>query len=201
MEAPQYYSRLGAMIATRANLPHWSQRCACFATFRLADSLPQEKLAALAAEREAWFLAHPEPWDVETEREYFDLFDDRVQKWLDLGAGACLLARPGVRDIVESSLRHFADVRYALYSFVVMPNHVHVLFMPTEGFDVPSIMQGWKGYTAKAINVALGRTGSVWQKESWDRLVRNVEQFNAYRAYIRGNNASLAYDAYQLIAR
>jgi len=78
-----------------------------------------------------------------------------------------------------------------------MPNHVHVLFMPTQGFGVPTIVQAWKGFTAKAINRTLGRAGTVWQKESWDRLVRNVEQFNAYRAYIRGNSASLAFDVYR----
>jgi len=197
MEVPQFYSRHGETVATRANLPHWSQRCACFVTFRLADSLPQEKLAELASEREAWMEVHPQPWDEETEQAYFEMFDERVQNWLDAGAGECLLARREIREIVESSLRHFADKKYSLYSYVVMPNHVHVLFMATEGFDIPTVLQAWKGFTAKAINIALGRSGAVWQKESWDRLVRNVEQFDAYRAYIRGNNASLAFDAYQ----
>jgi len=91
---------------------------------------------------------------------------------------------------------HFADVRYSLYAFVVMPNHVHVLFMPEEGCDGRKIVQDWKSFTSKAINRALNREGAVWQKESYDHLVRDVREFNAYRAYMRQNNASQAYDAY-----
>ena len=79
-----------------------------------------------------------------------------------------------------------------------MPNHVHVLFMPEEGYDSRTIVQGWKSYTAKAINKALNREGGVWQKESYDHLVRDIDEFNAIRAYIRGNNAKLAYDAYNM---
>jgi len=197
MNAPQYYSRLGKVAATQGgNLPHWSQRCATFVTFRLGDSLPAEKLARYEAERAEWISAHPDPWDNSTEAEYDERFPARFQAWLDAGYGACILRQTNVRVLVENALRHFADERYSLYAFVVMPNHVHVLFMPEEGFDSRAIVQSWKSFTAKAINKALNREGSVWQKESYDHLVRDVEEFNAIRAYIRGNSVSLAFDAY-----
>ena len=130
--------------------------------------------------------------------EYRALFGARLQDWIDAGHGSCVLKIPEVRQIVESTLRHFDGIRYTLYAYVVMPNHVHVLFMPAEGFEIANILKSWKGYSGLAINRRLGLTGPLWQKESWDTLVRSVEQFNAFRAYIRKNSATLAYDAYRV---
>jgi len=197
MKPPIYYSRISRTAATKGgNLPHWSQQCATFVTFRLADSLPDGKLTQFNEERLAWMENHPQPWDDSTEAEYRERFPKRFHAWLDAGHGACILRQAEIRRIVEESLMHFADVRYSLYAFVVMPNHVHVLFMPEEGCDGRKIVQDWKSFTSKAINRALNREGAVWQKESYDHLVRDVREFNAYRAYMRQNNASQAYDAY-----
>ena len=245
MTPPRYFSRLGCIAASRGgNLPHWSQSCATFVTFRLGDSLPAGKLAQLQAEREEWLKAHLERrgedsastgaerrgedsastakrrrgedsastgvgvcrrgvltasgWSEAEEREYRELFSARLQRWLDAGHGSCVLREERIRQIVEDSLRHFADIRYSLYAYVVMPNHVHVLFMPEEGFDGRKIVADWKRFTAKAINAASGASGELWQKESYDHLVRDVAEFNAVRAYIRGNAPHLAYDAYSV---
>jgi len=185
-------------MTSGGNLPHWSQDCATFATFRLADSLPEETLAVLRTERAQWLAAHPEPWDSPTAAEYRALFPRRFHALLDAGHGSCILRQAAIRGIVEDSLRHFADIRYSLYAFVVKPNHVHVLFMPETGQDGRKIIRGWKSFTANAINVLLGRRGAVWQKESYDHLVRDVQEFNAYRAYIRRNDPDLAFDAYNV---
>ena len=105
-------------------------------TFRLADSMPQEKLEQWTQEREAWQGAHPEPHDQEAKREYSRLFPKRFQRWLDAGYGECILARKEVRILVENALRHFAGVRYDLDEFSVMPNHVHVLVVPYADYDL-----------------------------------------------------------------
>jgi len=198
MNPPCYYNRLGHISVTKGgNLPHWAQACASFVTFRLGDALPSEKREQRQAELSNWMAAHPEPWDVNTAAEYHDLFTVRLQKWLDAGYGACILRNDNIRNIVEECLRHFADQRYSLYAYVVMPNHVHVLFMPENGYDGRRIVAGWKSFTAKAINEVLGTTGALWQKESYDHLVRDVNEFNAIRAYIRQNDERLAFDAYR----
>ena len=197
MKPPRYFSPLATTRTTSGgNLPHWSQECAIFVTFRLADSLPQEVLTVLRTERTHWIADHPEPWDASTKAEYRMLFPRRFHALLDAGHGSCILGQAPVRDIVESSLRHFADIRYSLYAFVVKPNHVHVLFMPEPGVDGNKIIRSWKSFTANAINALLGRDGPVWQKESYDHLVRDAREFNAYRAYIRSNAPQLAFDAY-----
>ena len=41
-----------------------------------------------------------------------------------------MLKDPANAKIVADALRHFDGERYEMASFVVMPNHVHVLFRP-----------------------------------------------------------------------
>lgn len=154
-------------------------------------------MSQFSVERDEWLAAHPEPWDAATAEFYHAEFDERMQEWLDAGSGACLLRLSEARLVVEDALRHFDGIRYLLYAYVVMPNHVHIIFMPMEGFDIPTILHSWKSYTAKAIDKALRREGVVWQKESWDRMIRNAGQFNATRSYIVGNDPNLAFDAYR----
>ena len=195
-EPPLYYNRLAESSATHANLPHWHQRCATFITFRLADSLPQSKLTQFLAERETWLTEHPKPWDDSTQQEYDNQYAENIQKWLDAGYGSCVLKNCDCRKVVESAFRHFDGIRYSLYAYVVMPNHAHVLFMPRDGFSTTEIAHSWKSFTGTTINRMLGKSGSLWQKESFDRLIRNVEEFNATRSYIRANAPALAFDVY-----
>ena len=67
-------------------LPHWHQEgTTYFVTFRLHDSIPQEKLGQWEAERKQWLSTHPEPWDEKTTAEYNTMFPERRQQWLDNG--------------------------------------------------------------------------------------------------------------------
>ena len=66
-----------------------------------------------------------------------------------------------------------------------MPNHVHVLVSPQGEHTLSEIVQNWKSYTAHAVNGLLGRKGTFWQKESFDHIVRNANEMERIRAYIR----------------
>ena len=49
-------------------------------------------------------------------------------------------------------------------------------------------MQSIKSFTANEINVVLGSPGrAVWQKHSYDHIVRDQEQLWAFQRYIRRN--------------
>jgi REP element-mobilizing transposase RayT len=175
---------------THRHLPHWQQEgTTYFITFRLNDSIPQEKLVQWEAERSQWLTSHPEPWDETTTAEYSKLFPQRRQQWLDSGYGRGLLKLPAIAEVVRSALRYFDEKRYLLDEFVLMPNHVHVLVKPLPGYDLSSILHSWKSFTAKAINQVIGGTGAVWQDESYDHIVRSEDQLNFYRRYIRENPA------------
>ena len=105
-----FFSRLSPTDAHERNLPHWGQdRTLVFITFRLADSLPRDVLLKWQAERESWLKVHPLPWDDETRLEYASTFPDRMEKWLDTGAGACVLRRADCRRVVEEAIEFFND--------------------------------------------------------------------------------------------
>ena len=174
------------------NLPHWRQDgVTYFVTWRTLDSMPKERVDAWFAEREEWLKNHPEPWDAKAEEEYYRLFPDRWEKWLDECHGECLLARPELRKIVEDTLRHDDGVKYRFKDFVVMPNHVHVLVTPLDAHTLSDSMQEWKSVSSHRINKALGRKGEFWQKESFDHIVRSAEQLEKFRRYIQNNPQSL----------
>jgi type I restriction enzyme R subunit len=170
------------------NLPHWDQSGVWqFVTWRLADSLPQSKLNEWKSERQTWRARHPEPWDATTEEEYHGRFTSRIDKWLDAGYGACVLRDPVCASIVAEAMHHFDGERYQLGAFVVMPNHVHVLFRPAPERDLKEILHSWKSYTSKIINKQLRRTGILWQDEYWDQTIRNQDHWLGRRAYIENN--------------
>jgi len=175
-------------------LPHWHQDGKfVFVTFRLHDSLPIEKLQQLHNEKESWMKCHPQPWSVSIANEYIERFGKAVDKWLDSGHGDCLLKKPDNRKIVEKALHYFDGKRYDLQAYVVMPNHVHMLIQLKAGFELNEIMRSIKSFTAKEINKCEKRTGSVWQSESYDRLIRDPKHFENVVRYIIANNKELAW--------
>ncbi|SMC18331.1 hypothetical protein SAMN02746041_00502, partial [Desulfacinum hydrothermale DSM 13146] len=85
-------------------------------TFRLADSLPQERLRQLEQE----LATKPE-----NEREKWKR--QRIEAWLDAGMGCCALRHPRLAALMQNTLWYFDGSRYRLLAWCVMPNHVHVL--------------------------------------------------------------------------
>jgi type I restriction enzyme R subunit/putative DNA methylase len=156
-------------------------------TFRLADSLPQEKLERLQEEltelRETLRAA---------ERR------QRIEQWLDAGMGCCALRHPEMASQMLDALRHFDGQRYRLIAWCIMPNHVHVLM---ETFaPIARIVQGWKSVTARwalAQNEELGLgipdSKHLWMRDYWDRYIRNDGHFESVVLYIHQNpvNAGL----------
>src|SRR5882757_8368796 len=91
---------------SRGYLPHFdSPETIQFVTFRLADSLPRAVAQAPAVFPDGLF---------------------QTDQKLDVGLGACWLARPDIAELVEAALFYFDNDRYHLLSWCIMPNHVHV---------------------------------------------------------------------------
>ena len=76
-----------------------------------------------------------------------------------------------------------------LDAWVIMPNHVHVIVGPMPQRTLPEILHSWKSYTAKFANKRLGRSGTFWQAEYYDHVIRNAEEFAHGVRYIRENPA------------
>ncbi|GAA5130041.1 transposase [Luteolibacter yonseiensis] len=162
-------------------LPHWQQDEAMqFVTFRLGDSLPEEKKELWKTQRNAWNQTWPKPWTPEQEADYHRRFTYRLEKWLDAGAGSCLLRDSTNRGILEKILMFDEGRKYEHHAWVIMPNHVHLLFKPLAPLE--SLIQTWKSISARRI-----ATRPIWQANCRDTMIRDGDHFTNAVQYIRRN--------------
>jgi len=156
---------------SRGYLPHLDDpERTQFLTFRLFDSMPQDLVAKWRAESRD---------DVQ--------FRKRVEKYLDAGYGHCWLQLPEIGSMICNSLQFHHTKKYDLDSWVVMPNHAHVLLTPLDGFHLEEIEHSIKSYTASEANKTLNRRGQFWAIECFDRYIRDYRHFNAVIRYIENN--------------
>ena len=102
--------------------------------------------------------------------------------------GPFYLSPPPVSDLVVDAILFGEEVlgHYSLHSFVVMPNHVHLLV--TAAVPLPKLTKSLKGITARRANAMLNMEGQrFWQEESYDHLVRNGREFERILGYIENN--------------
>jgi putative DNA methylase len=170
---------------SRGYFPHFDgegvTQHVCFGLF---DSLPQRLLEQWRIELDA--LQSQKRYDKHAE------FRRRVDQFLDSGYGSCFLRDERLAKIVEDALLHFDGRRYALHAWCVMPNHVHTLFTPREGHVMSKIVHSWKSFTAHECNKILQRTGRFWQREPFDRYIRNGRHFRRALTYIENNPVNAA---------
>ena len=157
---------------SRSYLPHLdAPGLLQFISSRLADALPRDVLDRIVAET----------GDNDSERLR------RIEKYLDSGHGDCLLRQPDIATIIEDALLFFDGRRYALLAWVIMPNHVHCLIETRVGHPLDQVVQAWKSFSAKASNQRLNRSGSFWQRDYFDRYIRDDEHLAAVQRYIENN--------------
>lgn len=159
---------------SRGYLPHYDGNVSQFITFRLFDSLPQGILKTLEIEAKANKLAH----------FYGEERRKRIEEYLDRGIGECFLRRREIGSIVEQALFYLAGTSITLFSWVIMPNHAHILVRPSVTVSLSSVMRSLKGFTSYEANKLLGRTGRFWQPDYFDRYIRNARHFSKVVEYI-----------------
>jgi len=186
----KFFNPRGAIAFSQNRLPHWQQPNGIyFVTFRLGDAVPKQLLERWMTDRAMWMRLHPLPWTDEEENEYHTRFSSAMERWLDAGHGSCVLRRPACAEIVAEALGHFEGARYEQLSWVIMPNHVHALFALRSDSSLETVLHSWKRFTARRINAQLSQTGNLWQRDYFDRLVRDGTHFARCVSYIRRNPA------------
>jgi REP element-mobilizing transposase RayT len=158
------------MRTYRRRSPHWdAPGVPVFVTWRLWGSLPAER----AFRREHL-----------TSGETFVALD----RLLDTArTGPVYLRQPEIANLVREQLREVvAGGLCSLEAYVLMPNHVHVLWTPVV--SLPALLQQVKGPTARNANRLLGRSGEpFWQPEYFDRMIGSAAEFGQIRRYIEWN--------------
>ena len=156
----------------RGYLPHRDQPGLIqLVTFHLEDSFP----AALRSE-----------WEALLKIENNLQRRTQLEAYLDKGGGECSLRHPEVAALVENALRFFHGQRYDLRAWVVMPNHVHVLFK-VDNTPMSQVVRSWKRHTARQANRLLGRQGPFWQEDYWDTWMRDSQHEARAVHYIESN--------------
>lgn len=96
------------------------------------------------------------------------------------------------RDAILRCCLKGRNYKFVLHAAVVMPEHVHLLLTPLNDisgwpYGLPDILKSLKGASARAVNQVLGRSGPVWQEESFDHVLRSDDSFEDKKEYIRLN--------------
>ena len=180
-------------------LPHWFQENkTVFATFRLADSLPKERIEELRDDIKR--MREEMGAENSLDARLWQMME-KVESWLNKGYGSCCLSDCSIRKVVSDALHHYDGKLYTLHSFIIMPNHVHVLLSPLGNQPVLNSLGKVKSYTAKIINGMTGQTGRVWQHGIFDRIIRDAFDFTAKWDYIADNPKKLPKDTFTYYVR
>lgn len=200
------------------HLPHWRQPGATyFVTYRQDDSIPGKVLAEWADVKARWYRAHgldPE-WLKTSPDRFADAYRNiqegvrrafereqarLLHEELDRCHGSCVLRHAEPQRIISESLPFFHGRRLWLGDSVIMPNHVHLVVQPFDGFELEDLLGSIKKWTSRLIGQWLTtgpdiprpqgpehRRPRFWQQESFDRIIRDEEERTKFRAYIASN--------------
>lgn len=174
-------------ISSGENLPHWQCHNAIYhISFRLADSVPESVRQQWLHERECLISIakkNSQELSEETERKLQYLYSEQIEKYLDAGYGKCYLSKAEIAKLVANSFNHFDKMRYRLHAWCIMPNHVHVIVEAIPDNDLSKIIHSWKSYTAHRANELLQLTGTFWQRDAYNHIIRSKREYDFQMQY------------------
>lgn len=196
----------------RHNLPHFQQPGqAYFVTWTLKDAIPPRALLFYTQELEilkSRIDFHREQKHEKqivdeltlqynlTRRKYMKAYD---QLLASAGNSPVDLSTPGNLEIMVEALLFWEGKKLVSFAYSIMPNHVHwvLKLQEKDKWEKPvylqDILQSVKRQTASRINKREGRTGALWQKESFDTTIRDEKHLYYAVEYTLNNpvNAGL----------
>lgn len=193
-------------IVHRRKLPHVDvEGKPTFITACLEGSLPAVGLKRIREYREELNLrSTPKDmsgadWEMKKHKLVFKLVDSM----LDCECPVTHLNDSRLAEIVQDAFLHFANERYRLFAFVVMPSHHHWVFLPDERWsDELAIRESGKehaktprevishsiqSYTGTMCNRVLGLGGAFWQTETFDHYARDEAELFRIIGYVEQN--------------
>jgi REP element-mobilizing transposase RayT len=111
----------------------------------------------------------------------------QMEAYCDRGLGSCALTDRRIAGAVAAALTFRDGKHYRLLAWCIMPNHVHVVVRLLPGADLATVLKTWKQFSSKAANQVLGQSGRFWQREYYDRLIRNEQEYSRAIRYVVEN--------------
>jgi len=190
----------------RHTLPHFQkQGQAYFVTWSLKDAIPHKVVYKAARKLNLLRLQIKTLEQLPSEfmalarakKEYFQYRKKYIQAYAEIldncKSPAINLSDPEIVEILVSTLQFWHGRKINNFAFTVMPNHVHWVFelYPRNQDGNPlylqDLMQSVKRFSSNRINKVLGRTGPLWQKESFDTTIRNYRHLQCAIRYTLNN--------------
>jgi REP-associated tyrosine transposase len=95
-----------------------------------------------------------------------------------------IFRREANASLMIDTLSHYRDARkFLLHEFVIMPDHIHVLLTPVDKISLERAMQFIKG----GFSFLMKQRGSIWQPSFTNHRIRDWEDYERHRDYIRMN--------------
>jgi leucyl-tRNA synthetase len=162
-----------ALFETLANRPKGRRPVLTATTFDAKDPYPND------TERPADLLAHVRnlPHVQLPGATYFitcNIADDRTLDEDDY-------------QTIFDAFCHWNGQRCDIYALVLMGNHVHALIRPYEDHPLPDLLHSIKSYSAHQINERQNVSGSLWEGETFDHIVRDSWWFTNFVYYLCEN--------------
>ncbi len=87
--------------------------------------------------------------------------------------------------LMMTTLAHYAEKDFVLHAYVVMPDHLHLLFTPSESLEKSvQLIKGGFSFRAKR---ELEWRFDIWQPGFTDHRIRDAEDWKRHLEYIRTN--------------
>jgi putative transposase len=116
------------------------------------------------------------------QRRYFTL----MEKYLHAGYGSCPLREAPIAQAMIGEFQPLSEWDIDVPHFSIMPNHWHALLVPRNvAHSLSAVMNRLKGRSAKSIRQQQGGHGPVWQREWFDRWIRNDAEWLRCVNYIQ----------------
>jgi len=91
------------------------------------------------------------------------------------------------RTVCEAIVGCSARLRYKLYCYCLMPDHLHVLLSPAaSGVKLDEWLRSFKSYTTRMYQKRLNRR-LLWQRSAYDHVCREEETAEVVARYIAEN--------------
>jgi putative transposase len=92
-----------------------------------------------------------------------------------------------VAGLLINTLSHYRGAqKYLLHEFVVMPDHIHLMFTPC-GITLERAMQFVKGGISYRAKKELGINAEIWERGYVDHRIRDANDYEEHALYIRKN--------------
>jgi putative transposase len=194
------------MTFYRRNLPHLlPDDSILFISFRLADSVPQYLIRKLRKE----YSEKCKNFKSKNKKEYNNKINELRLKYfymldelIDKNANEVnYLAIEEIAKKVYTKIIQFDNIRYELLTMCIMPNHVHMVINnnidfelnitnregTTKDLKITDTLKLIKGSTSRYSNLILKKKGKFWNRESFDRLIRNQNELIRVINYVIKN--------------